>query len=171
MIRTSKGFTIIELMIAMVISLVLVGGSSLAYVSVSSVIDLSKNIENAQEVLRYTSEVFGRSLSQTMVSPVSASPERITVIQDKVGAVACDGTTPIVAPYSEVYRFEQPNLWCNAGNGEVVILRGIDDFSVNINGNLIQITVLPEDFPADDFANGVRIDIALKSKILMEETQ
>ena len=52
-----------------------------------------------------------------------------------------------------------------------MILRGIDDFSVNINGNLIQITVLPEDFPADDFANGVRIDIALKSKILMEETQ
>lgn len=166
----AKGFSLIELMVAMTVSMVLIAGTGFAYSGISESINLSKNIENTQEVLRYTSEVFGRSLSQTLVTPVSASPEQIVVIQDKVGSVACDGTTPTVAPYSESYRFEQPNLWCNAGNGEVVILRGIDNFSINLIGDLVQITVLPSDFPSGDLPAGIRIDFALRSKILMEET-
>lgn len=165
-----SGFSLVELMIAMAVSLTLIAGTGIAYIGISDSINLSKNIENTQEVLRYTTDVFSRSLKQTLVSPVSAGPNNIRVIQDKVGSVACDGTVPTVAPYIESYRFEAPNLFCDAGNGEVVILQGIDAMSIVINDDLVQITVLPDDFPIADLPNGVRIDIALSSKILMEET-
>ena len=168
--RFISGFSLIELMVAMAVSMSLIAGTGLAYIGISDSISLSKNIENTQEVLRYTTEVFSRSLKQTLVSPVSTAPDNIRVIQDKIGSVACDGSVPVVAPYAESYRFEAPNLLCNAGNGEVVILQGIANMSFAINGDLVQITVLPNDFPIADLPNGVRIYIAVSSKILMEET-
>ncbi|WP_372770672.1 PilW family protein [Pseudoalteromonas sp.] len=168
--KVYAGFSLIELMVATAMSMFLVAGTGFAYIGISDSINLSKNIENTQEVLRYTSEVFSRSLKQTMVSPVSTAPDNIRVIQDKVGAVACDGSVPVVAPYTESYRFQAPNLFCNAGNGEVIILRGIENMAIVINDDLIQITVLPIGFPIADLPNGVRIDIALSSKILQEET-
>ncbi|TMO87486.1 PilW family protein [Pseudoalteromonas spongiae] len=168
--KTVSGFSLVELMVAMAVSMSLIAGTGFAYIGISDSISLSKNIENTQEVLRYTAEVFSRSLKQTLVSPVSTAPDNIRVIQDKVGSVACDGTVPVAAPYTESYRFEVPNLLCNAGNGEVVILQGIANMSFAINGDLVQITVLPNDFPIADLPNGVRIDIAVSSKILMEET-
>lgn len=168
--KSTKGFSLVELMVAMAVSMSLIAGTGFAYIGISDSINLSKNIENTQEVLRYTTDVFSRSLKQTMVSPTSTAPENIRVVQDKVGAVACDGTIPVAAPYTESYRFESPNLFCDAGNGEVVILQGIDAMSIVINDDLVQITVLPDDFPIADLPNGVRIDIALSSKILMEET-
>ncbi|MFY8350266.1 PilW family protein [Pseudoalteromonas sp. SSM20] len=165
-----KGFSLVELMVAMAVSMFLVAGTGFAYIGISDSINLSKNIENTQEVLRYTSDVFGRSLKQTLVTPVSTGTDNIRIVQDKVGSVACDGTVPIVAPYTESFRFEAPNLLCNAGNGEIVILQGIENMSIVINGDLVEITVLPGDFPIADLPNGVRIDISLSSKILLEET-
>lgn len=168
--KAVSGFSLVELMVAMVVSTTLIAGTGLAYSGISNSINLSKTIENSQEVLRYTTDVFSRSLKQTLVSPVSTAPDNIRVIQDKVGSVACDGTVPVAAPYTESYRFEAPNLFCDAGSGEVVILQGITNMSILINGDLVQITVIPNEFPIASLPNGVRIDIALSSKILMEET-
>jgi len=65
MIKNNKGFTLIELMIALVIGGILILGITSTYSSIDGTIQTSKDLENAQEVIRYTSQVFTRSLKQT----------------------------------------------------------------------------------------------------------
>lgn len=164
--KKAQGFTLIELLIALVIGSILIAAIGMAYVAVSQTIKTSKQLENAQEVLRYSSEVFNRSLKQTLSAPlVNPNNNGLTVIQTSEGATACDGSNPAV-PFSEVYTFVSPNLICDAGNGEQVLLTGLADISYNLNGNLVEITVTPSELDMDMLLNGFQIDIALTGIIL-----
>lgn len=167
----NKGFTLVELLVAMAVSTALISGVGMAYISLSQSVDVAKNIENSLEVLRYSNELFNRSLKQTTAAPAAATPQQLSVVQSRAGTRACDGTTPAAVPFTEAYRFEQPNLFCDAGNGEVLILKSIENMTFVVNGDLVQITVLPQEFPVEDLPNGVRMDYALTGKILMEATQ
>ncbi len=165
--KFSAGVTLIELMVAMVISLILIAGSIASYSSISLTLKTSKTLENAQEVLRYSSQVFYRSLKQTSAIPLLDGTDSIIVSQDG-GVVACNGQTPIVA-YTETYTYASPNLLCDIGNGTEVILTGITNIAYEISGNSVSVTVTPEGLP-EKYANGVQIDVALIRVIFEQAT-
>ncbi len=159
------GFTLSEVMVTLAVSGFLLSGVTLAYMAISNTVATSKQLENAQEVLRYSAEVFSRSLKQTQETPVIPNLTSLNVVQSNAGATACDGTRPAV-PFTENYTFVQPNLVCDAGNGETVLLTGIADISYQINGNLVAVTVTPENLDVADLANGFELNFALTSVIL-----
>ena len=64
----TKGFTLVELMIALAISGFLLLGVVGTYSSIHGTVTASKELENSQEVIRYSARVFSRSLKQTNVS-------------------------------------------------------------------------------------------------------
>lgn len=166
--RLQRGFTLVELMISLAISAFLMSGIAFAYSALSQSVDTSKELENAQEVLRYSSEVFTRSLKQTRRTPDSPNANTIVVQQETLGSTACNSSKPTV-PFSETFTLVDNQLRCrvNAGDEEV-LLTGLQDISYRINGNLVEVTVTPENLNVDMLANGFRIDIALSGKILEE---
>lgn len=164
-----SGYSLLELMIAMVISLTLMMGISVAYTSIKGLILSTKNIENAQEVIRFSARTFTRSLRQTGDTP-TVNPTQLTVIQ-QANTIACNGSKPVIN-YSEIYSLSGQNLQCDIGLGPETILTGVEDihFSISISGRLITINVTPkaqEGTPdGEGPAQPIQIDIALGSIIL-----
>ncbi len=159
-------------MIALVISSFILVGITGTYSSISRSITTGKELENAQEVIRYSSQVFTRSLKQTEVTPDDGVANQLTVVQP-ANVTPCTGEGAPAISFTEVYTFDAltSTLRCriNAGatpNVDIELLSGIDDITYALNGNLMTITVQPSVLP-ENFAGGaIEIDIALTNLIL-----
>lgn len=165
--HSQKGFTLVELMIGLAISLILVSGAIVAYTSINYTVVTSRGLDNAQEVLRYSSHIFSRSLKQTGITPILGDVNTMTVNQDG-GVVACNGTTP-AADYSEIYTFVQPNIFCDIGNGPEVLITGVSNITYALGTNSLLITVTPDGLP-ENIPNGIELNIALIRVIFEEAT-
>lgn len=165
--KRAQGFTLVELMVALAAGAFLLAGVSLSYSAIKSTVEVSKELENAQEVIRYTSKVFNRSIKQTQLAPIiSADKSTITITQPS-GVIACDGSAT-TAQVIEVYSLNGSNLMCSLdGAAAERLLTGIETLSFDIAGELVTVTVKPNDLPAQ-FGNGINIDIALTNIILVK---
>lgn len=165
--KRPQGFTLVELMVALAAGAFLLAGVSLSYSAIKSTVEVSKELENAQEVIRYTSKVFNRSIKQTQLAPIiSADKSTITITQPS-GVIACDGSAT-TAQVIEVYSLNGSNLMCSLDGATAErLLTGIETLSFDIAGELVTVTVKPNDLPAQ-FGNGINIDIALTNVILVK---
>lgn len=165
--KKQAGYSLIELMIAMVISLTLMMGISTAYTSIKSLTLSTKNIENAQEVIRFSSRTFTRSLRQATQLPVGY-PTTLGVTQE-AGSISCLGTRP-AANYVETYSLQGEQLQCDIGSGAETILTGVENIQFSINGKLVTVSVTPKAQEGNPNGEGpakqINIDIALGSIIL-----
>jgi prepilin-type N-terminal cleavage/methylation domain-containing protein len=170
--KNIEGFTLVELMISLVISSFILLGITGTYSSISGSIEASKDLENAQEVIRYSSQVFTRSLKQTEVLPIVAVAQQLTVEQP-ANVTPCTGEAPPVVAYTEIYTFSaltqvlscRINVGVNA-NVDIDLLSGINDITYTLDGNLMTITVEPTLLPQNFVDGEVNIDIALTNLIL-----
>ena len=62
--KLTRGFSLIELMVALAAGAFLLAGVSLSYAAIKGTIEVSKELENAQEVIRYTSKYSIAALSK-----------------------------------------------------------------------------------------------------------
>ena len=60
--RAHLGFTLVELMVALAVGSFLIAGVGLSYATIKGTVSATKELENAQEVIRFTSQVLTRSL-------------------------------------------------------------------------------------------------------------
>jgi hypothetical protein len=163
-------------MIAMAIGTFLILGIIGTYSSISTSSQASKELENAQEVIRYSSNLFSRSLKQTTESLTLTNGNQTIAVTQKANTRSCLGTL-VVVDYIEIFTFTQPDLSCQitdlAGNQLVAntqILTGIANFQsgLNVGGDLFTLNITPTVLPRNFGNNGVRIDIALTSKIIRD---
>tara|TARA_B110000014_G_C20105512_1_gene581218 strand:- start:501 stop:1127 length:627 start_codon:yes stop_codon:yes gene_type:complete len=173
-LNTSKGFTLIELMVAMALGAFIILGVIGTYSSISASSQVTKELENAQEVIRYSSQVFTRSLKQTTVPLTFANGNQTITVTQKANSRSCLGTL-INVDYNETFTFSKPNLSCQISNlagveiaANTILLTGIADFQSALVGNLFTLSVTPTALPLNFGTNGVRIDIALTTKIMRE---
>lgn len=167
----NSGFTLVELMIGLVISSMVIIGITGTYSTISATIQASKELENAQEVIRYSSQVFTRSLKQTDQLPDVSVAQQLTV-QQPANMTSCLGGLAPGGPYQETYTFNVLTnvLSCRIDDGDnIPLLQGITDitYDINANKNLVTINVQSSALP-QNFDGNVRIDIALTSLILQE---
>lgn len=167
------GYTLVEMLIAVLISTLLMLGISTAYSSITGLVNTGKNLENAQEVLRYCSEVFTRSLKQTSENVTLTST--VLSINQEANSIACDGSKPM-GNYTEVYVVNANNLTCDIGSGPKNILTGVKSITfelstVSASEKLISIIVEPQALHGESSGIGankpVQIDIALSELILI----
>ncbi|KGJ88152.1 prepilin-type N-terminal cleavage/methylation domain-containing protein [Thalassotalea sp. ND16A] len=166
----AMGYTLIELLIALFVSTILVLGIGGAYTSISGLSAVSQNLQNAQEVLRYSTQTFTRSLKQTPALPVTTASQ-LTITQE-ANTIACNGVVQIAA-YTEVYSLNGNNLRCEidlGGAGPQTILTGVEDIAFALNNNLVSITVTPQAQAGEPAGIGpaapLTIDVALSLIIL-----
>jgi len=174
--KQSKGFTLVELMVAMAIGMFLILGIIGTYSSISASSQASKELENAQEVIRYSSNVFSRSLKQTTEPLTLTNRNQTIVVTQQANTRSCLGSI-IAVDYVETFTFTQPELSCQItdvnGNelaADTLLLTGIANFQsgLNVDGDLFTLNITPTVLPRNFGNNGVRIDIALTTKIMRD---
>lgn len=159
------GFSLPELMVALVISSVVLLGVSYTYSVTTGAVHATHNMQNAQEVLRYTSELFSRSLKQTEALPQIPDPHTLIIEQTQVGVMACNGSKP-ARTFRETYRLEGKDLVCQIDNGaKFTVLTGVESIQYRLVGYLVEVFVTPEHWMKESLPAGFRIDIALTSHI------
>lgn len=184
-LKKQKGYSLIELVIALLISSILVLGMSTAFNSISGLIQSSKNIENAQEVYRFSTEVFTRSLKKysdkTRVVDDGSEFNGLTVgvntlsIWQRANTIACDGSLR-TSIYTESYSLVNNNLQCKidiegAAEGTAnTILTGVESINFSQSGNLVSVLIQPLALNGEAAGVGATkartIDVAL-SEIIM----
>lgn len=161
----AHGYTLVELMVALAAGAFLLGGVSLAYSAIKGTVLVGKELESAQEIIRYTSKVFARSIKQTPSSPIVSANGATITIRQPAGVITCNGTVAAV-DVDEVYSLDSNNLTCTLGAlAAERLLTGVETLSFSINNDVVTINVKPEQLPSQ-FGNAITIDIAASNVIL-----
>lgn len=163
-----SGYTLLEMLVAMVVGLFLLAGVAMSYSAIKSTVRMTQELSDAQEVIRYTSQVFTRSTKQTNNVPVITAAPLSIQFQQYANVLSCQGTTPAV-DYTETYALENGFLTCDIGDGSgaVQLLKGIEAINFSYNDYLLSVTVKPNNMPGH-FGLGLQIDIATTQLILLE---
>ena len=163
-----QGFSLIEMLVALFLSTMLILGFSTAYSSVTGLVQTSKNLENAQEVLRYSAEVFARSLKQTETDPTyTLTTLSVDQLADRI---ACNGTIP-TDDFTETFSIDASNLVCKIENNlgvisEEIILTGVDSLNFSQVEQIVSVVIQPQALGVETAISPVTLDVALTTIIL-----
>lgn len=165
-----SGFSLIELMIAMVLGLVIVMGTASFYSTLRGTIVEANRLERAQESLRTVAQIMGRSLHQG--EAVTVTPQSLIVTYGSIQAgdqvLGCLGRSRANGD-SDTFTFENNNVLCSDGGGPAqVIATNIASLSMSTNGSYgVNITMTPMDMPSA-LAGGVTLRFALRQKYIKD---
>lgn len=182
-LNRNYGFSLVELMVALLLSSILLLGVGGAYAIIKHSLDDVHALENAQEVLRGSRDILSRSAKQASLMTVVNSnsvlvEQRLTSTQ----AISCTGSIE-TANFTERYAFVGDSLKCSV-NGQALqtVVKGITalNFSLNGTSDLLSVRIapigLPSYFPQADLNEDgvseayIRLEFALKSLILKRDT-
>jgi len=133
------GFSLIELMIAMVIGLILLAGVGTVFVSTQQTSQTKRGLDNAQEALRYTHQSISRMVRIGEIDAAS-DDEQLVITFDRAAATPdCLGGIGIATGMQVVYALNQNALECTVVGGQTaVIARNITAFTLeyeSLDGN------------------------------------
>ncbi|MEH6453299.1 MAG: prepilin-type N-terminal cleavage/methylation domain-containing protein [Psychromonas sp.] len=176
------GFTLIELMVAMVISLTLIFACTTLYSSLKSSITVAQKLSNAQESLRGAFYLMSRSVRQADDIEVSgasltvsfATPPTAVEIYGCLGNLVTSGST-------DTYYLGTSGLYCDDGHGAAIsdqlIALNINELILEesgalgttatgqgYNGVIVQLQI--DEVSAALGTDGLRFNLALRQKVL-----
>ena len=165
--NTQSGFSLIELMIAMSLSLLLILGIATVFSSLKNTSSYSQQLENTQEVLRFTNSTFSRAVHRADEMDVKSYTGSdggtyqqldLTFNLDNLDSSDTNDTytsclgNPMTSQYYESYRLTDNELLCaeytTAGLDDsskifTAIGTNIDDLNFSITENLLTVTITP----------------------------
>jgi prepilin-type N-terminal cleavage/methylation domain-containing protein len=158
-----KGFTLVELMVAMVISLFLLSGVGLIYSSISETTKSAKKIELNLEIIRFSHQIFTKALKQTSEFPTIVAQNQLTIKQS-AGLYSCAGTKES-SNFEEKYSVVDGFLVCEIAGVSIKLLKGVEVIKFALTNNLLNIELQADTLP--DYLGGmISFDVALSSIIL-----
>ncbi len=174
-----RGFTLVELLIALVLSSVLLLGVTATYSALRTSMSHVDALTSAQEVLRSVHATLSRSLR----SAATASVDNNALVVQQANAHGdtkdCLGRVQL-QPFSERFEWQQQVFYCQVNNeARVAIVQGIEAIQF-ISGapiigstvpSSIQVHIAPTGLPASyplrlQQHPALRLDFALKTAIL-----
>jgi len=181
------GFTLIELMVSMLISLTLIFACTALYSSLKSSISSAQNLAYAQESLRSSFYILSRSLRQAGGFSISGAELTTTYGPEATASniYSCIGNDRILGDQDVFFKKEdQDGLYCyddgDVDNAQLIALdvSALQFEEINENGVKVfmEIAGMPEsmqttgDFPADK-TKGLTFTLALRQKILLDVTE
>ena len=179
---SQSGFSLVELMIAMSLSLLLILGIATVFSSLKNTSTYSKQLENTQEVLRFTNSIFSRAVhrademdakSYTGSDGGTYKQLDLTFNLDNLDTSesysSCLGNL-MTSQYYESYRLTDSEILCaeytTAGLDDssktfTAIGTNIDTLDFLIADNLLTVTITPT-----DETNSVQMMFAQRQAIL-----
>lgn len=183
--NSQSGFSLIELMIAMTLSLLLILGISTIFSSLKNTSAYSQQLENTQEVLRFTNSIFSRAVhrademddkSYTGSDGNTYDQLDLTFNLDNLDSSDTNDTytsclgNKMSSQYYESYRLSDGQLMCaeyttvgldDASKSFTAIGTNIETLTFATTDNLLTITIIPA-----DETNSVQMMFALRQAIL-----
>jgi len=178
--RSTRGFTLIELMVTLVLSSLVIIGMGGALIAIKHTVNEVNALENAQEVLRSSRDMLNNSVRKGNVVSINGNQLRIEQLNSSNSQTDCSGTVQALA-FVEEFRFDSGELQCRINGGNwISLVTGLIALDFMLAGDLLTTRLaprgLPLNYPQADL-NGdnnnepyVRLQIALKSVILARET-
>lgn len=170
------GFSLVELIIAMLISLILVFACSSLYSTLKSSIKLAQDLSTSQESLRGSFYLLSRSIRQAQSFIIVSGGTKLTTIYGTkpagIDIYNCLGKN-IVSGNTDTYRSDGDYLYCHDGNDEEKIALGVtklefEDASTSAAiGTGVKVTMKINGMPAS-YVNGFSFELALRQKILLD---
>ncbi|AZQ11957.1 PilW family protein [Shewanella khirikhana] len=163
-LHSMRGMTLTELMVAMVLGLLISLAVINLYTPLKATVAESKRLESASESLRLVTLHLGRSIRHA--DAITAITQTQLGLEIKVGpgqeTQSCLDNQ-MTADFSETYRFEAPNLYCDDGSGEQLLMSQIIDLRFSRSGALVSVTLSPSGAP--EHLQTTQIDIAMRKPI------
>lgn len=165
------GFTLIELMIAMFISLTLVFACTTLYSSLKDSIQVAQGLATAQESLRSSFYLMSRSVRQaqsfgivsgTLVTSYGTPPSDSQIY-------SCLGNS--VSGSTDTYSSDGDGLYCDDGSGAQRIALDVTEINfaeiTGTNGTGLRVTMKIDGMPSS-YDDGLTFTLAVRQKILLE---
>lgn len=174
--RAQNGFTLMELLIAMLLGLVLVLACTSVYGSLKGTLNTTRSLSEAQESLRGAFNLLTRSIRQSdsiSLSTLNGFGE-LLVTYNNIAAgdqvVSCLGNTRINGTSDRFYS-DGAGLYCDDGIGNQLIALNVENFKLQAVGTegvkvSIKVTGMPDTMGSD----GITFTVALRQKILARIT-
>jgi len=173
------GFTLIELMVSMLISLTLIFACTALYSSLKSSISSAQNLAYAQESLRDSFYLLSRSLRQA--ESFSISGAKLTTTYGPEATVSniysCLGNDRILGDADVFFKKEgedEVGLYCYddgvVENAQLIAL-GVSDLQFEqISDDGLKVTMKIDGMPSS-YVGGLTFTLALRQKILLNLTE
>lgn len=170
--NSQSGFSLIELMIAMALSLLLILGIATIFSSLKNTSTYSQQLENTQEVLRFTNSIFSRAVHRADDMEITNGGMTLilTFSLDNLDTGEsfsnCLGDS-MISQYKESYSLVGNELlscevYTTSPTGTpTAIGTNIDALGFSINNNLLTVTITP-----DNETNSVQMMFAQRQAIL-----
>lgn len=161
----SAGFSLPELMIAMVLGLIIMLAVINFFAPLKATVTESKRLEHAADALRYATLTLTKSIKQaTGVNAISANQLALNATASATQPrISCLGNNK-TADYVETFSFVAPNLSCNDGSGAQVLLTGLDGANFMQTGELISINLKPIELPSQ-YGQGIKVNVSLRKPL------
>lgn len=176
-----KGMTLVELMVALVLTSLLMLGVGGVYSAINQTVTEVQSLENAQEVIRSSQLLLSRSIHRADAMTSTGGTLQLERLNHHSTDTDCHGASQATA-FIEVYRFAAGELQCQVNDSNwVPLLTGLHgiDFT-ELTPDLLSVRVapvgLPEHFPQVDLRGDgvllpfVRLELALKMRILIRDS-
>lgn len=163
---SQSGFSLVELMIAMTLSLLLVLGIATIFSSLRNTLSYSKQLENTQEVLRFTNSIFSRAIhraddmdDKSYTGSDGSTYKQLDLtfnlanLDTGESYSSCLGNA-MSSQYYESYRLTDNDILCaeyttvgldDSSKTFTAIGTNIDTLSFAITDNLLTVTIIPSD--------------------------
>ena len=167
------GFSLIELMVAVLLGLVLVMGTASFYSTLRMTSISASQLGAAQESLQAVNLIVGRATRQATSVTVLNNGKSLQVTYGNINAtdhvLSCLGNVRVNNDV-DTFIFEDHQLKCSdsSGNQKTAIALTLQNvtFSVSAgNSNMIQALVQPENLPAS-YGNGITLVFSLWQKYI-----
>ena len=172
--RVQSGFGLVELMVAMTIGLVLLGGIGYVFIGSRGAFRTTDNLSRMQENARYALDMMSRDIRMAgYLGCGNMAAIRVNTIANP--------PVPQMTPGNALIGYDNGSGWANpstvawtAGDGDVLSVMGAFSSGVNLTGNLapqnanIQVSSNPDGFQAGDVlvvTNCVNADVVKATSV------
>lgn len=183
-LSAQRGFTLVELMIGLVLTSLLLLGVGMTFASIRVSLQSVSQLNNAQEVLRATHQMLGRSLRSAQTVVLNGNELTVQHANPQNNQTDCQGVVQAAGAFTERYRLESDQLLCQVNNNPAqVMVNGVAALQFSISAQLadtgqpaaVRLLLAPTGLPAryPQRLNGqpaLTLDFALKTAIVQWAT-
>jgi prepilin-type N-terminal cleavage/methylation domain-containing protein len=179
-----RGFTLVELMIGLVLTSVLLLGVGMTFASIRVSLTNVSQLNNAQEVLRATHQMLGRSLRSAQTVAVNGNVLTVQQQNPQNNQPDCHGNLRTAGAFTERFSLQGNRLMCQVNNETAqVMVTGVLALQFNISTQLadtgqpaaVRLVLAPAGLPARypqrlEAQPALTLDFALKTAIVQWAT-
>ncbi len=180
----NRGFTLVELMIGLVLTSLLLLGVGMTFASIRVSLESVSQLNNAQEVLRATHQMLGRSLRSAQTVSLNGNTLLVQQQNPQNNQADCQGNLRTAGAFTERYSFAGGQLICQVNNEAAqVMVNGVAALQFSISAQLadtgqpaaVRLLLAPVGLPGRypqrlNNQPAVTLDFALKTAIVQWAT-